>query len=55
MGVIPNISMDEQERIVEEIQAEISKQEDTKNKIIALRNQIDDIIMEIIEKQKDHP
>jgi Restriction endonuclease S subunits len=43
---ILDISIGEQQRIVDEIQAEISKQDDIKNQIAELRSQIDDIIME---------
>lgn len=45
---IPDILLSEQQRILDEIQAEISKQDEIKNKIAELRSQIDDIIMETI-------
>lgn len=45
---IPDISLVEQQRIVYEIQAEISKQDDIKNQIAELRSHIDDIIIETI-------
>ena len=45
-----DISLDEQQRIVDEIHAEIAKQEEIKSKIAELRNQIDSIIEEAIAK-----
>lgn len=45
---IPDILLSEQQRILDEIQAEISKQDEIKNQIAELRSQIDDIIMETI-------
>ena len=45
---IPDILLSEQQRILDEIQAEISKQDDIKNQIAELRSRIDDIIMETI-------
>lgn len=45
-----DISLDEQQRIVDEIHAEIERQEETKTKIANLRNQIDSIIEEAITK-----
>ena len=45
-----DISLDEQQRIVDEIHAEIANQEETKTKIANLRNQIDSIIEEAITK-----
>jgi type I restriction enzyme S subunit len=45
---IPDILQSKQQCIVDEIQAEISKQDDIKNRIAVLRNQIDDIIMKTI-------
>lgn len=46
---IPNISLDDQKRIVDEIQAEIAKQEEVKNRIADLRKQIVDISIEAIK------
>lgn len=45
---IPDISPSEQQRIVDEIQAEMAKQDIVQNQIAKLRNQIDEIIMKII-------
>lgn len=45
-----DISLDEQQRIVDEIHSEIAKQEDIKKQIADLRNQIDCIIEEAITK-----
>lgn len=45
-----DISLDEQQRIVNEIHAEIAKQEEIKSKIADLRNQIDSIIEEAITR-----
>lgn len=45
-----DISLDEQQRIVDEIHSEIAKQEEIKSKIADLRNQIDCIIEEAITK-----
>lgn len=45
---IPNISLEEQQRIVDVIQSEINKQDDIKSQIDELRSQIDNIIMETI-------
>ena len=45
-----DISLDEQQRIVDEIHSEIAKQEDIKKQIADLRNQIDCIIEDAITK-----
>ena len=45
-----DISLDEQQRIVDEIHSEIAKQEDIKKQIADLRNQIDCIIEDAIAK-----
>lgn len=45
-----DISLDEQQRIVDEIHAEIAKQEEIKSKIEKLRNQIDSTIEEAISR-----
>ena len=45
---IPDILLSEQRRIVDEIQAEIAKQDDIKNQIAELRSQVDNLIMETI-------
>lgn len=45
---IPDILLSDQQRIVDEIQDEISKQDDIKNQIAALRKQIENIIIETI-------
>lgn len=45
---IPDISLSEQQRIVDEIQSEIKKQDDIKSEIASLRNKIDDIIIQTI-------
>lgn len=45
---IPDISLDEQQRIVDEIQSEIKKQDDIKAEIAELRSQIDEIIIKTI-------
>ena len=47
---IIDISLDEQQRIVDEIHSEIAKQEDIKKQIADLRNQIDCIIEDAIAK-----
>lgn len=47
---LPDISLDEQQRIVDEIHAEISKQNEIKAQILKLRLQIDDIIENTIKK-----
>lgn len=47
---IPDISLKEQQRIVDEIQSEIKKQDDIKAKIAELRSQIDDIIIKTIKE-----
>ena len=46
---LPDISLDAQQRFVDKIQSEIDKQTEIKNQISALRNQIDDIITEILK------
>lgn len=43
-----DISLDEQQRIVDEIHSEISKQDEIKSKIVELRSKIDEIIEGII-------
>lgn len=48
--IVPNISLIEQQRIVDEIQVEIDKQNDIKDKIQSLRNQIDEIIEKTIRQ-----
>lgn len=45
---IPDISLSEQKRIVDEIQTEIKKQDDIKLEIASLRNKIDDIIIQTV-------
>lgn len=45
---IPDISLSEQQRIVDEIQSEIKKQDDIKLEIASLRNKIDDIIIQTV-------
>lgn len=45
---IPDISLPEQQRIVDEIQAEIENQEQIKAEIASLRNQIDEVIIQSI-------
>ena len=45
---IPNISLCKQQCIVDEIQAEMKKQNEIKNEIVHLRSQIDDIIIKSI-------
>jgi type I restriction enzyme, S subunit len=45
---IPDISLPEQQRIVDEIQAEIENQEQLKAEIASLRNQIDEVIIQSI-------
>jgi type I restriction enzyme S subunit len=45
---IPDISLPEQQRIVDEIQAEIGNQEQLKAEIASLRNQIDEVIIQSI-------
>ncbi|WP_201785622.1 restriction endonuclease subunit S domain-containing protein [Syntrophomonas wolfei] len=47
---IPDILLGEQQRILDEIQDEISKQDEINNQIAELRNQIVDIIMETISE-----
>ena len=47
---LPDISLTEQDRIVNEIQSEIDKQTEIKNKITDLRNKIDDIIEKTIQE-----
>lgn len=47
---MPDISLKEQQRIVDEIQSEIKKQDDIKAKIAELRSQIDDIIIKTIKE-----
>lgn len=46
---IPDFTLEEQRRIVEEIQKEIDKQNHIKDKIQSLRNQIDEIIEETVK------
>lgn len=46
---LSDISLEEQQHIVNEIQAEIDKQSAIKNKIQSLRNQIDEIIENVIK------
>lgn len=46
--IVPLPDIHTQHRIVEEIQAEIKKQDDIKAEIAGLRNQIDDIIIRTI-------
>ena len=46
---LPDISLEEQERIVDEIQEEINKQNDIKNQIARLRERIDEIIEDTIK------
>ena len=45
---IPDISLSEQQRIVDEIKAEIKKQDNINAEIESLRSQIDDIIIQTI-------
>lgn len=45
---IPDISRSEQQRIVDQIQSEIKKQEQIEGEIAALRSQIDDIIIKTV-------
>ena len=45
---IPNVSIFSQQKIIDEIKAELDKQEEIKQKIIYLRNQIDSIIEQSI-------
>lgn len=45
---IPDISLPEQQRIVDEIQAEINQQKEIQKEIADLRNQIDEIILQSI-------
>lgn len=45
---IPNISLKEQQKIVDEIKAELGKQEEMKQKIEAERNKIEEIIKKVI-------
>lgn len=45
---IPNLSLQNQQRIVDEIETNIKKQDDIKAEIASLRNQIDDIIINTI-------
>lgn len=45
---IPDISLPEQQRIVDEIQAEIENQEQIKAELASLRNQIDEVIIQSI-------
>lgn len=45
---LPDLSLEEQQHIVDEIQAEIDKQNDIKNQILSLRNKIDKIIEKAI-------
>lgn len=46
--IVPDISLDEQQRIVDKIQVEIDKQNDINNEIQSLRKQIDKIVEEAI-------
>jgi type I restriction enzyme S subunit len=46
---IPNISLSEQQKIVDEIKAELDKQEEIKKQIEQERNKIDEIIEEVIK------
>lgn len=50
---ILDISLDEQKRIVEEIQAEILKQDDIKKQIVELRSQMDYIVMSAINENSN--
>ncbi len=45
---IPNISLEEQQRIVDEIHSEISKQDEIKSQISNLRSKIDEIVENVI-------
>lgn len=49
---IPDINLDEQQKIVEEIQEKINKQNIIRKKITELRNKIDEIIYETINSKK---
>jgi type I restriction enzyme S subunit len=46
---IPDIGLDEQQKIVDEIQSKINEQNKIKNKIEELRNSIDEIIENAIK------
>lgn len=49
---IPNISLKDQQKIVDEIKAELDKQEEVNKKIQIKRSEIDDIIEKAIKKRK---
>ena len=51
--VLPNITPNEQEKIVNDIQAEIDKQTFIKNEILSLRNRIEEIIEQSIQLDTD--
>ena len=51
--VIPQISMSEQEEVVNEIQEETDKQIVVKRKIAKLRSDIDKLICDVIQKDRN--
>lgn len=48
-----DISMDEQQRIVDEIRAEIAKQNDIRKQIESLLGQIDKMVQNVLTKYKE--